>query len=125
MLTSIHHLLKNDGRVFLTVFFLDAAAMDGIENKRTPLSFKHRTPTGKLYAEKSEDPTFAVAYDSELVDELIGSASFQIERHVLVSARCSCRNGWKKNDSAKLRSRWSHEKKESPHFQTIFSTGLK
>ena len=82
MLTSIHQVLKNDGRVFMTVFVLDAGAMDGIEGRRTAFSFKHRTPTGKLYAEKSDDPTFAVAYDGGLLDELIGSAGFQLERRV-------------------------------------------
>lgn len=82
MLTSIHQVLKNDGRVFMTVFLLDANARDGIEGRRTEFSFKHRTQTGKLYAEKSDDPTLAVAYDGELLDELIGSAGFQLERHV-------------------------------------------
>ena len=82
MLASIHHVLKNDGRVFVTAFVLDADAIDGIERSRTGFSFKHRTPTGKLYAEKSDDPTFAVAYDGGLLDELIGSASFQLERRI-------------------------------------------
>lgn len=82
MLTSIHHVLKNDGRVFMTVFLLDANAREGIEGRRTAFSFKHRTQTGKLYAEKSDDPTLAVAYDGGLLDELIGSAGFQLEQHV-------------------------------------------
>lgn len=82
MLTSIHHLLKNYGRVFITVFVLDAAASDGIENRRAAFSFKNRTPTGKLFAEKSDDPTFAVAYDDGLLDELIDSSGFEIERRV-------------------------------------------
>jgi SAM-dependent methyltransferase len=82
MLTSIHHALKNDGRAFVTVFVLDAAAADGIASSRTAFSFKNRTPSGKLYAEKSDDPTFAVAYDGGLLGELIDSAGFQLERHV-------------------------------------------
>lgn len=82
MLTSIHQVLKNDGRVFVTVFVLDATARDGIEGGRTEFSFKHRTPSGKLSAEKSDDSTFAVAYDNGLLDELIGSAGFKLERHV-------------------------------------------
>jgi SAM-dependent methyltransferase len=82
MLTSIHHLLKNDGRVFMTVFVLDAAAINAIEDRRAVFSFKQRTPTGKLNAEKSDDPTFAVAYDGGVLDDLIGSAGFQLERHV-------------------------------------------
>ena len=79
MLTSIHRVLKNDGRVFLTVFVL---AAEGIEGSRPWFSFKHRTPTGKLYAEKVDDPTFAVAYDDGRLDELIDSASFQLDRRV-------------------------------------------
>lgn len=82
MLTSIHHMLKNDGRAFVTVFVLDPDARGGIERSLAGFSFKHRTPTGRLYAEKSDDPTFAVAYDDGLLDELIGSASFQLERRV-------------------------------------------
>jgi SAM-dependent methyltransferase len=82
MLTSIHRLLKNDGRVFVTVFVLDAAATDSIENSRAAFSFKNRTPSGRLHAEKSDDPTFAVAYNGALLNELISSADFQLERHV-------------------------------------------
>jgi SAM-dependent methyltransferase len=82
MLISIHQLLKNDGRVFMTVFVLDAGALDGIGAGRTAFSFKHRTPSGKLFAERSDDPTLAVAYDNGLLDELIGSAGFQLERRV-------------------------------------------
>jgi len=82
MLTSIHQVLKNDGRLFVTVFVLDATALEGIEGGRTEFRFKHRTPSGKLFAEKSDDPTFAVAYDNGLLDELIGSAGFKLERHV-------------------------------------------
>jgi SAM-dependent methyltransferase len=82
MLTSIHQVLKNDGRVFMTVFGLDASAREGVEAGRTPFSFKHRTPSGKLFAEKSDDPTLAVAYDDGLLNELIGSASFRLERRV-------------------------------------------
>lgn len=82
MLTSIHQVLKNDGRVFMTVFVLDASARDGVEAGRTAFSFKQRTPSGKLFAEKNDDPTFAVAYDDGLLDELIGSAGFQLDRRV-------------------------------------------
>ena len=82
MLASISRILKNDGRVFMTVFVLNAAARGGIEGGRSVFSFKQRTPSGKLAAEKSDDPTFAVAYDNGLLDELIGSTGFQLERHV-------------------------------------------
>jgi len=82
MLTSIHQVLKNDGRVFMTVFVLDAIARDSIEAGRTPFSFKQRTPGGKLFAERSDDPTFAVAYNDALLDELVSSAGFQIDRRV-------------------------------------------
>jgi SAM-dependent methyltransferase len=82
MLTSIRAALKTDGRVFMTMFILDAAAADGIQSGQAAFSFKHRTLTGKLYAERSDDPTFAVAYDGALLDELISSAGFQLERRV-------------------------------------------
>lgn len=82
MLTSIRNGLKNDGRVFMTVFVLDASARDGVAAGQTAFSFKQRTPSGKLFAERSDDPTFAVAYDDGLLDELIRSAGFQLERHV-------------------------------------------
>lgn len=82
MLTSIHHALKSNGRVFVTVFVLDADTIGGIEDGRAAFSFQHRTATGRLYAEKSDDPTFAVAYDSGLLEGLISSASFQLERRV-------------------------------------------
>lgn len=82
MLTSIHHVLKSDGRVFMTVFVLDPNALGSIEGGRSAFSFKHRTATGMLYAERSDDPTFAVAYDSSLLKELISSASFRLDRRV-------------------------------------------
>jgi SAM-dependent methyltransferase len=82
MLTSIHHLLKNDGRVFMTVFILDANALESVEAGRAPFNFKHKTPSGKLFAEQSDDPTYAVAYDDESLNELISSAGFQLERRV-------------------------------------------
>jgi SAM-dependent methyltransferase len=82
MLTSIHRVLKDDSRVFMTVFVLDRAAQGEIDAGRAVFSFKHRTPTGKIYAERSDDPTFAVAYDDGLLDELIGSAGFKLERRV-------------------------------------------
>ncbi len=82
MLTSIHQVLKNDGRVFMTVFVLNASAREGVEAARAPFSFKHRTPSGKLFAEKSEDPTLAVAYDNGHLDELIDFANFKLERFV-------------------------------------------
>lgn len=82
MLTSIRNGLKNDGRVFMTAFVLDATAREGIDARRTAFSFNHRTPSGKLFAEKNDDPTFAVAYDGLLLDELIGSGGFQLEHRV-------------------------------------------
>lgn len=82
MLTSIYRVLKDDGRVFMTVFVLDAAARGGIAGGGSVFSFKQRTPTGKLAVEKSDDPTFAVAYDGGTLDELIASTGFQLERRV-------------------------------------------
>ena len=44
MLTSIHHLLKNDGRVFMTVFVLDATSMDGIQGGQGGIQFQTENP---------------------------------------------------------------------------------
>ena len=82
MLASVHQVLKNDGRVFLTLFILDSDALKDMEQNRSILSFKHRTSTGKLYAEKGDDPTFAVAYDNDLLNELLRNAGFRLDRRV-------------------------------------------
>ncbi|HKP04836.1 MAG TPA: class I SAM-dependent methyltransferase [Chthoniobacterales bacterium] len=82
MLTSIYHALKNGGRAFVTVFVLDAEAASRIEGGRAAFSFKHRTPTGELFAEKSDDPTFAVAFDGDLLTKLVRSANLRLERHI-------------------------------------------
>jgi hypothetical protein len=82
ILTTIYHALRNNGRAVVTLFILDAGVLRDIEGQRAAFSFKHRTPSGKLFAEKTDDPTFAVAYDMKRLDELIASAGFQLEHRV-------------------------------------------
>jgi SAM-dependent methyltransferase len=82
ILATIARMLKNGGKAFITFFVLDADARTGIENGRTGFSFKHRTPSGQLHAEKLEDPTHAVAYEMEQLKALIHSVGLQLERWV-------------------------------------------
>jgi SAM-dependent methyltransferase len=82
ILTAISRMLKGDGQVFVTVFVLDAEAQEGIKTGRTGFGFKHRTLSGKLHAEKVEDPTYAVAYDLKLLEELAQAAGLKLERWV-------------------------------------------
>jgi SAM-dependent methyltransferase len=82
ILAALADLLVHDGRAFITIFVLDAEAKEGIEHGRTGFTFKHRTPSGRLYAEKVDDPTYAVAYDRGEIDKLIHSAGCALERWV-------------------------------------------
>lgn len=82
ILAAIARMLRNGGRAFVTVFVLDSGAREGIESARTGFSFKHRTPSGQLHAEKLEDPTHAVAYEMGQIEALIHSVGLQLERWV-------------------------------------------
>jgi len=81
-LVTIGRMLKEDGRVFLTMFVLDSEARAGIESGRTGFSFKHRTPIGDLHAEKSDDPTYAVGYGLGQFEELVHSAGLKLNRWI-------------------------------------------
>lgn len=82
ILATIARMLKNGGRAFITFFVLDSGAREGIENGRTGFSFKHRTSSGELHAEKLEDPTHAVAYEMGQIEALVHSVGLQLERWV-------------------------------------------
>jgi SAM-dependent methyltransferase len=82
ILAAIARMLRSGGRAFVTVFVLDSIAQQGIESGRTGFSFKHRTPSGQLHAEKLEDPTHAVAYEMGQIEALIHSVGLQLERWV-------------------------------------------
>lgn len=78
ILTAIHRLLTRGGHAFITLFVLDADAWAGIEGNRTGFRFRHKTPSGKLYADKWQDPTHSVGYGPEQLDELVDSAGLRI-----------------------------------------------
>lgn len=82
ILTAISRMLTKGGQAFVTVFMVDADARGAIESGRTNFSFRHRTPSGKLQAEKLEDPTYAVGYEVEQIGELARSAGLELERWV-------------------------------------------
>lgn len=82
ILTAISHTLAKGGQAFVTVFVVDAEAGAGIGSNRTGFSFRHRTPSGKLRAEKLEEPTYAVGYEVEQIGELARSAGLELERWV-------------------------------------------
>ena len=82
MLTAIGRMMAQGGQAFVTVFVVDAEARAGIDAGRTNFSFRHRTPSGKLHAEKLDDPTYAVGYEGEQVEELVQAAGWQLERWV-------------------------------------------
>jgi SAM-dependent methyltransferase len=81
-LTAIGQLLRTGGRAFITIFLLDSAAREGIESGRTGFGFKHRTASGKLFAEKLEDPTYGVAHEIDQLQHLIRAAGFELEHWV-------------------------------------------
>ncbi|MEY2511647.1 MAG: hypothetical protein QOE26_2410 [Verrucomicrobiota bacterium] len=82
ILATIARMLRKGGRAFVTVFVLDSSAQEGIENGRTGFSFKHRTPSGQLYAEKLEEPTHAVAYKMDQIEALVRTVGLQLDRWV-------------------------------------------
>jgi SAM-dependent methyltransferase len=82
ILAAIARMLRNGGRAFVTVFVIDSDAREGIESGHTGFSFKHRTPSGQLHAEKLEDPTHAVAYEMGQIEALIHSVGLKLEQWV-------------------------------------------
>lgn len=82
MLNAIGRMMAPGGQAFVTFFVLDAEARDGITSRRTGFRFAYRTPSGQLSAEKLEDPTFAVAYELDKLDELLGEAGLRRERWI-------------------------------------------
>jgi SAM-dependent methyltransferase len=82
-LGAIARLLETPGgEAFITVFVLDPEAREGIGGGRTGFRFAHRTPSGELFAEKIQDPTYAVGYSVEKLDELVRSAGLYRERWI-------------------------------------------
>jgi SAM-dependent methyltransferase len=82
VLAAIARMLGEGAQAFVTVFVLDSAAREGIESNRTGFGFKHRTPSGQLYAEKLEEPTHAVAYEIGQIEALIHSVGLQLEKWI-------------------------------------------
>jgi SAM-dependent methyltransferase len=79
VLRNVSRLLASSGQAFITIFVVDGEARRNIESGVTGFRFAHRTPSGELAAEKIEDPTFAVGYDVEKMDELVDSAGLRRE----------------------------------------------
>jgi SAM-dependent methyltransferase len=82
LLKSMARMLADDGQAFVTTFIVDGEARQNIENGCTGFSFRHTTPSGKLAAEKDYDPTHAVGYTMDQVDELAGSAGLTRENWI-------------------------------------------
>ena len=82
VLQNVNQLLASGGQAFITIFVVDAEARRNIESGATGFRFAHRTPSGELSAEKLEDPTFAVGYEVEKMDELVDSAGLRRERWI-------------------------------------------
>jgi hypothetical protein len=82
VLKNISRLLATGGQAFITIFVVDAAARRNIESGATGFRFAYRTSSGELSAEKLGDPTFAVAYEVEKMDELVDSAGLLRERWI-------------------------------------------
>jgi SAM-dependent methyltransferase len=82
MLSEIGRMMSRDGHAFITFFVVDAGARDGMTNARTGFRFAYRTPSGQLCAEKIEDPTFAVGYELEKLDELLAEAGLRRDEWV-------------------------------------------
>jgi SAM-dependent methyltransferase len=80
ILSAISGMLAKGGQAFVTVFALDSEAQARIAAGQTHFQFVHRTPSGELFAEKIEDPTYAVGYSIEKLDELVRSAGLQWEQ---------------------------------------------
>jgi SAM-dependent methyltransferase len=82
VLKNISRLLATGGQAFITIFVVDGEARRNIESGVTGFRFAHRTPSGELSAEKLDDPTFAVGYVVEKMDELVDSAGLRRERWI-------------------------------------------
>ena len=82
VLKNISRLLATDGQAFITIFVVDSEARRNIESGVTGFRFAHRTPSGELSAEKLDDPTFAVGYEVEKMDELVDKVGLQRERWI-------------------------------------------
>jgi SAM-dependent methyltransferase len=82
MLKNVSRMLGSGGQAFITIFVVDGEARRNIESGVTGFRFAHRTPSGKLAAEKLEDPTFAVGYEVEKMGELVDSAGLRCERWI-------------------------------------------
>jgi SAM-dependent methyltransferase len=82
ILRAIERMLATGGQAFITMFVVDAEARLNIENGSTGIRFAHRTPSGELFAEKLEDPTFAVGYEMEKMDDLVRCAGLRRERWI-------------------------------------------
>jgi SAM-dependent methyltransferase len=82
ILSAIGGMLAEGRQAFITFFVLDSEVRAGITGGRSCFQFAHRTPSGELFAEKIEDPTYAVGYSVEKLDELIRSAGLQREQWI-------------------------------------------
>ncbi|MEY2576050.1 MAG: hypothetical protein QOF80_1537 [Verrucomicrobiota bacterium] len=82
MLKNVSRMLASGGQAFITIFVVDAEARRNIESDTTGFRFAHRTPSGELAAEKLEEPTFAVGYGVEKMDELVDSVGLRRERWI-------------------------------------------
>jgi SAM-dependent methyltransferase len=80
ILDAITLMLGPGGQAFITFFVVDDPAREGIVRGSTSFRFAHRTPSGELFAEKIEDPTYAVGYNTEKLDLLIRSAGLRREK---------------------------------------------
>ncbi|MFL6519793.1 MAG: class I SAM-dependent methyltransferase [Chthoniobacterales bacterium] len=79
ILSAIGGMLTKGGQAFVTVFVLDSEVKARIRAGQTVFQFPHRTPSGELFAEKIEDPTYAVGYSIEKLEGLVRSADLQRE----------------------------------------------
>jgi SAM-dependent methyltransferase len=77
ILSAIGSMLAKGGQAFITLFVLDSEVKARIAAGQTCFQFAHRTPSGELFAEKVEDPTYAVGYSVEKLDALVHSAGLR------------------------------------------------
>jgi SAM-dependent methyltransferase len=82
ILNAIARMLAAEGEAFITFFVVDDEARHGIETNRTGFRFAHQTPSGELFAEKIEDPTYAVGYTVEKMDTLCSAAGLRREKWI-------------------------------------------
>src|SRR2546423_1156905 len=79
ILNTIGRLLATDGLAFITFFVVDDEAREGMARGTTGFQFAYRTPSGELFAEKIEDPTYAVGYSLERLDKMVRSSGLRRE----------------------------------------------